>query len=73
MANIEQIDAAIGKYYVSLNREYKNEFATYCDENCIDHETLISEMNEEPDDSMLVEFDDDFPFNAGSNDNKWKS
>ena len=56
MASIEQIDCAIGRYYGSLNKEYNNNFATYCDENGIDAATLITEIDEDPDSSMLVEF-----------------
>ena len=37
-------------------------FLNYCDENGIDDEMLDTEIMGEEDNSILVEFDDNFPF-----------
>ena len=62
MATISEVDAAIGRYYQSLNVPYNSLFATYCDDNGIDEETVADEIILDPNESILVDFDDEFPF-----------
>eukprot|EP01084_Bolivina_argentea_P078948 143276_1 len=59
---IEKIDAALGRYYKSLHKKYDHLFLNYCDDNGLDDEALDEEFEQNPDDSMLVDFDEDFPF-----------
>eukprot|EP01084_Bolivina_argentea_P021362 39685_1 len=70
MTTINQIDDAIARYYKSLRTDYNANFATFCIENAFDDETLEEELNVEPEDCLLIYFDDNFPFNE---QNKCKS
>eukprot|EP01083_Nonionella_stella_P102311 290959_1 len=55
--------AAIRRYYTSLSEEYDDLFSTYCEENGLDDEAdLRDEIQNDPADCLLVDFDDDFPF-----------
>ena len=64
---IEQVNEAVGQYYKALGKEQQYNqhdtglFEHYCDENGIDEETLKDDLNGNPGDSMLVDFDNDFP------------
>eukprot|EP01083_Nonionella_stella_P168008 566068_1 len=60
---IERTCAAIGRYYGSLGKPYDDLFSTFCNENGIDDEDAFhEEMENEPNDCILVDFDDNFPF-----------
>eukprot|EP01084_Bolivina_argentea_P319326 553874_1 len=60
--SIEQIDKQLKGYYQSLNKPYDELFSNYCDDYGIDDESLAMELEEDAEDSILVDFDDDFPF-----------
>ena len=62
MTTIEQINTALSRYYKSLNQPYDDEFLNYCDENGVDDELLDDEIMGGEDESMLVQFDNNFPF-----------
>ena len=62
MATIQTVDAALARYYKWLNKEYDHLFQTYCDDNSIDEDMIATELNTEPLESLLVDFDEDFPF-----------
>eukprot|EP01083_Nonionella_stella_P129184 391804_1 len=54
---------AIGRYYKSIDKEYNYQFMTYCEENGMeDEDDMRDEMENSPEDCMLIEFDEDFPF-----------
>ncbi|MEM7361971.1 MAG: hypothetical protein AAF335_03085 [Bacteroidota bacterium] len=64
---IDQIDQHVNTYYTSLNIPYldadgNGKFKNFCIGNDIDDETVVEELKESPDDCMLVDFDEDFPF-----------
>ena len=61
-STISEVDAAMGRYYKSLNKKYNAIFATYCDDNGVDEETLQDEMLRDENEMLLIDFDDDFPF-----------
>eukprot|EP01084_Bolivina_argentea_P263920 446886_1 len=55
--------AAIGRYYESLGKPYDALFSKFCEDNGLDDdEDLRTEMDEEPSDNQLVDFDKNFPF-----------
>ena len=76
MATIEQMNTALSRYYNALNHPYDNQFLKYCDENGIDEgddglfndeiDCLFNPANEDIPESLLVEFDDDFPVSTRS-------
>ena len=70
MNQIERINYHLKHYYQSLNKEYDNLFIEYCEDNGYEVEDVEEEINDEsaPDDSVLIEFDDDFPFKTVPND-----
>eukprot|EP01084_Bolivina_argentea_P058377 106623_1 len=59
---IEKIDTVLERYYKTLKKEYDHLFLNYCDENGLDEEALNDEFEQNPDDSILIDFDEDFPF-----------
>ena len=67
---MERIDAALQRYYQSLNTVYDEQFALFCQTNGYnerddDDDPLQDELDEDPSDCMLPDaFDiDTFPFN----------
>lgn len=59
---IGDIDRAIARYYKSLNTAYDNLFKNHCEENGIeDRELLEQELEAGPDESVLPDFDEEFP------------
>ena len=62
MATIQEIDEALGRYYKSFNKEYDHLFADFCEENGFEEYHVAEDINVNPEDSDLVEFDEDFPF-----------
>eukprot|EP01084_Bolivina_argentea_P006634 12581_1 len=61
--SIEQIDKQLKEYYQSLQAPYDELFSIYCEDNGIDDDSLAAELEEEDGDtSILVDFDDDFPY-----------
>ena len=62
MATIEEIDTAFSKYYESLGKPYNSIFLTFCSDNGYDQESIQNDIEEDVDESELVEFDEDFPF-----------
>ena len=65
-ALIDQMDKCLSRYYKQLNRkDYFNEqgigkFKEYCDVNSF--EDIPDEMEVQLDENMLIDFDDEFPF-----------
>eukprot|EP01083_Nonionella_stella_P296020 1005766_1 len=59
---IEKIDEGLKKYYKSLGKEYDKLFSNYCDDNGFDEDALEEELQVDPSDCLLVDFDDNFPF-----------
>eukprot|EP01084_Bolivina_argentea_P174917 302955_1 len=59
---IELIDAALKKYYESLNAQYDSNFLNFCVDNDFEDEFMAQDIEEDPAESMLVDFDDNFPF-----------
>lgn len=68
MATIEQINESFREYYTSLNKEYNNKFALFCEENGFDEDSIRDDIENETDESFLVDFDDDFPFKHSPKD-----
>eukprot|EP01084_Bolivina_argentea_P292504 502867_1 len=66
---VEQICAAIGRYYLSLDKEYNGQFSSFCDENALDDDTLQEELQQTPEDCLLVDFDEEFPFEKPLDEN----
>eukprot|EP01084_Bolivina_argentea_P024205 45137_1 len=62
LSKIEVTSNNLRKYYESLNRNYDNLFTVFCEDNGIDDDGLLNELNEQPDQSILIDFDQDFPF-----------
>eukprot|EP01083_Nonionella_stella_P165145 548708_1 len=66
---VAKICDAIGRYYKSIDKEYNYQFMTYCEENGMeDEDDMRDEMENSPEDCMLIEFDEDFPFENQSED-----
>ena len=66
--SIAQIDKALREYYKALGKEEqyiqddgRGLMEYFCDENGVDEEGLKDEMNVDPADCMLLDFDNDFP------------
>eukprot|EP01084_Bolivina_argentea_P011002 20551_1 len=59
---IDGICEALSRYYKSLGKPYDKLFSTYCEDNGLDEETIEEELKQQPEDCLLVDFDDDFPF-----------
>ena len=68
MTTIKEVDAALSRYYTALNQPYDNQFETYCDDNGVEVYILSEELGTDgevlPDESLLVDFDDNFPFHS---------
>eukprot|EP01083_Nonionella_stella_P251631 868001_1 len=66
-AGVDQINAALEKYYLTMGRvDYLNEdgdgkFKKYADANGFEDADIEVELEADPIDSLLVEFDEDFP------------
>ena len=64
-SEIDKIDQALERYYkwTDKGEEYKEDrvgkFKAFCEDNGID---IDDEMEVDPQDAMIVEFDEDFPF-----------
>ena len=56
---IQDIDKALQRYYKALGHEYDSIFKDFCDDNEID---LDEEFKTGAQESLLVDFDEDFPF-----------
>eukprot|EP01084_Bolivina_argentea_P024202 45131_1 len=51
------------QYYNALNRNYDNLFTEFCEQNGFDDDdSLLSELNETYDQSIVTDFDENFPF-----------
>eukprot|EP01084_Bolivina_argentea_P047126 86821_1 len=59
--SVVQIDKQLKEYYQSLQVPYDQLFAIYCADNDVDDESLATELEEDADDSILVDFDPNFP------------
>eukprot|EP01083_Nonionella_stella_P046149 123562_1 len=66
--SVEQINAALQRYYQLMGVEYDNQFTTYCEDNGFDdmNYELISVDNAS--DCMLIEFDTAVPFKIKPSD-----
>eukprot|EP01084_Bolivina_argentea_P230362 388594_1 len=66
MANAEpkihQICTALERYYAKQNKPYDKLFSIYCEDNGFDDDALEEELQATAEDSMVTDFDDDFPF-----------
>eukprot|EP01084_Bolivina_argentea_P237047 398485_1 len=62
LTKIQQIDAALNRYYNTLHKEYDGLFLNYCEENGLDNEIVADEFPTSPQDNILVDFDTSFPF-----------
>eukprot|EP01084_Bolivina_argentea_P208377 355303_1 len=51
-----------------LNDDGEGKFELYCEENDFDEEGIFEEFDDDPDNSVLVSFDDDFPLTKDSDD-----
>eukprot|EP01083_Nonionella_stella_P102830 292926_1 len=66
-AGVDQINAALEKYYLTMGRvDYINEdgdgkFKQYADDNGFEDADIRVELEADPTDCLLVEFDQDFP------------
>eukprot|EP01083_Nonionella_stella_P304286 1056697_1 len=65
---MKQIDDALGRYYAMNKTKYYDDdkigkFYSYCNENGLDDDATIDEEFEQddPEESLLVDFDDNFP------------
>eukprot|EP01084_Bolivina_argentea_P078943 143266_1 len=65
---IQQIDTTIAQYYATkgindyFNSEGHGKFLEFIEDNGIDEEFFNDEINVSPEDSILIDFDEDFPF-----------
>eukprot|EP01084_Bolivina_argentea_P094775 170417_1 len=71
--SINRIDKALGEYYKSVGQAnyFSNGvglFRNYCEENEFDSDHLIEEFKIDASDSILLEFDDEFPLMASITD-----
>ena len=63
-----QIDSGLLRYYSNKNVSYTDEdgnglFMEWCDVNGYDTEGIEEELEQDPSDCALIEFDEDFPTN----------
>eukprot|EP01083_Nonionella_stella_P147863 467139_1 len=71
---IRRMDQALQKYYESVNAVYEiNDddiglFEAYCNDNDIHDDDLTTELEEDPADCILVEFDERFPLSPPQSD-----
>ena len=62
---MDKINNKLSDYYHSLNREYSNEFAQYCEDQGIDDDMILDDLQSGSHvESMLTDFDAAFPFNS---------
>ena len=59
---IDRITHHLKKYYKTMNREFDDEFSIFCEENGYGDDEVDEELFGVAEDSMLFEFDEDFPF-----------
>eukprot|EP01083_Nonionella_stella_P097048 272811_1 len=69
---IEQINEGLARYYKRLNKPYNNIFLDYCDNGGFADDCIDDELEEEPADCMLAQFDADFPFKQPIDDAEQK-
>eukprot|EP01084_Bolivina_argentea_P280939 480551_1 len=62
MPKIGDICNALEKYYKTLDKPYDKLFSNYCDVNGLDDDAVAEELEQNPTDCLLVDFDEDFPF-----------
>ena len=61
-SEILSICSGLNRYYISLKKKYENKFSDHCRENGIYDDLLEQELEIEPKESVLVDFDvDNFP------------
>eukprot|EP01084_Bolivina_argentea_P055042 100932_1 len=58
---IDQIDAAIGRYYHCFNREYNAIFLKFCNAHEIDEDAIAIELKGDAANCILTEFDNNVP------------
>eukprot|EP01084_Bolivina_argentea_P281838 482303_1 len=61
-SKIDQTCTAIGRYYKSLGKQYNGKFSEFCDENALDVEDVEEELRQKPDECLVIDFDNKFPF-----------
>ena len=66
IGNKEQIDIGLSRYYAHKSIQYFNndgigKFMEWCDDNGYDDDNIAFELQQDPQDFILHEFDDDFP------------
>eukprot|EP01084_Bolivina_argentea_P173224 300033_1 len=59
---IDDTCEALSRYYKSLGKPYDKLFSTYCEDNGLDEETIEEELKQQPEDCLLVDFDENCPF-----------
>ena len=64
----KQVDKGLERYYGHKNTDYLDDegvgkFAQWCEENGYDTDTIAEEFNYPPEDTSIVEYDDNFPSN----------
>lgn len=61
---VDQINNKLQNYYQSLHCHYSNQFKQFCQEQAIDDEMIKDDLQSSSNvDCLLIDFDDDFPFN----------
>ena len=63
---IEQVCNGLRKYYGLMKKEYDSNFSEFCEANGLDD--IDEEIDAGADETMLLEFDEDFPFPKGTSD-----
>ena len=63
---IQQIESNLEMYYRQANKSYLDElglgkFLYFCNKEGYDTESVLDELDNEPNDCALVDFDEDFP------------
>lgn len=72
MEVIERMDAEFARYYKWCNRDYHNQFATFCKVQDYNADSIEDDVKDVANESQLVEFDEDFPFKKPPNDEEEK-
>eukprot|EP01084_Bolivina_argentea_P281256 481197_1 len=74
---IKQTDQGMSRYYMQRGRndyfdDGKGKFEEYCEANGFDDEDVADELAAGAQECMLVDFDEDFPFNSNIKNKKQK-
>eukprot|EP01084_Bolivina_argentea_P158839 276682_1 len=73
-AIIVKINKALADYYVKVgNKSYfegaeEGKFKAFCDDNGFEDKDILQELQQDPDDCVILEFDEEFPLDPPIDD-----